>query len=97
MYYVIDAIRWSGNGHLSHVRWHGVEADDERGELRRLPQEVVPVVDAAKVCDTHEVRVFVHGQTGRFFRMKACPEGLDAEADPAGAPLRERLAHLPTF
>jgi hypothetical protein len=29
--------------------------------------------------------------------MKACPEGIDAEADAKGTPLRERMAHLPSF
>jgi hypothetical protein len=29
--------------------------------------------------------------------MKTCAEGIDAEVDEAGTPLRERLAHLPVF
>ena len=96
MYYVIEAVRWGENGHISHVRWHTVDFDGER-ILRGSPQ-VAPVVDAAKVCKEHEVRVFVdNGQSGRFFRMHACPEGIDAEIDEAGTPLRMRMAHLPVF
>jgi hypothetical protein len=29
--------------------------------------------------------------------MKACPAGFDADTDSQGTPLRERMAHLPTF
>ena len=94
MYYVIDAVRWGADGQISHVRWHGVEADGET--IVRTEPRVVPVVDAARVCGENEVRVYVGGDPGRFFRMKACPEGIDAESDD-GTPLRDRMAHLPTF
>ncbi|WP_427913671.1 hypothetical protein ACPWT1_01475 [Ramlibacter sp. MMS24-I3-19] len=95
MFYVIDAVRWGADGHISHVKWHGVEADGET--LVRTEPQIVPVVDAAQMCGEKEVRVYVGGDLGRFFRMRACPEGIDAESDPSGAPLRERMAHLPTF
>ncbi|HZY17937.1 MAG TPA: hypothetical protein VFE82_05605 [Ramlibacter sp.] len=95
MYYQIDAIRWGPDGHLSHVRWHEVMADEEA--VRHGPAKIVPVVDAASVCGSSEVRVYVEGSTGKFFRMKACPEGIDAEADERGTPLQKRLAHLPVF
>ncbi len=95
MYYVIEAIHWGPDGQLSHVRWHRVSAVVDG--VQRSEPEVVPVVDAAVVCRSHEVRVFVEGSAGRFFLMKACPEGIDAVADAAGTPLEERLAHLPTF
>jgi len=95
MYYVIDAVRWGPDGHISQVRWHGVAS--EGGEIRHTPAQVVPVVDAAQVCGSGEVRVYVDGSTGHFFKMKACPEGIDAETDENGTPLRERMAHLPTF
>ena len=95
MFYVIDAIRWGPGGHISHVKCHGVEADGET--LVRTEPQVVPVVDAADVCGEKEVRVYVAGDPGRFFRMRACPEGIDAESDGKGTPLRERIAHLPTF
>lgn len=95
MYYVIDAVRWGPDGHLAEVRWHRVLPDGNG--VRHAPGEVVPVVDAAAVCGAGEVRVYVDGRAGHFFRMKACPEGIDAEADDQGTPLRERLAHLPTF
>lgn len=95
MYYVIDAVRWGPDGHISHVKWHGVETDGET--IVRTEPQVVPVVYAAGVCGEREVRVYVGGDLGRFFRMRACPEGIDAEADEKGTPLRERMAHLPTF
>ena len=95
MYYVIEAVRWGEDGHISEVRWHTVRFDGER--ILRGESTVAPVVDAAQVCKASEVRVFVGGNTGRFFRMKACDEGIDAEVDEAGTPLRERMAHLPTF
>lgn len=95
MYYVIDAVRWGGNGHISHVKWHPVELQEE--DLRSGQSTVVPVVDAAEVCGEHEVRVYVGGDVGRFFRMKACDHGLDAEVDDRGTPLRDRMAHLPAF
>lgn len=94
MYYVIEAIHWGPDEQISHVRWHRVFA--EHGTVRRTRDEVVPVVDAAQVCASGEVRVYVDGRTGQFFTMKACAEGLDA-ADQEGAPLKQRLAHLPTF
>ncbi|AEG91661.1 hypothetical protein [Ramlibacter tataouinensis] len=95
MYYAIEAIHWAPGGHISHVRWYRVSAGNEG--VQRSGPEVVPVVDAARVCESHEVRVYVEGDAGRFFRMKACPEGIDAVADEAGTPLKARLAHLPTF
>lgn len=96
MYYVIEAVRWGDDGHISHVRWHTVRFDGE--QIDRGESVVAPVVDAAQVCREHEVRVFVGGEReGRFFRMQACEEGIDAEVDEAGTPLRERLAHLPVF
>ncbi|MBC5784032.1 hypothetical protein H8N03_13860 [Ramlibacter sp. USB13] len=95
MYYVIEAVRWGEDGHIAQVRWHTVSFDGER--VHRGASTVAPVVDAAEVCRSSEVRVFVDGDTGRFFRMKACPEGIDAEVDDAGTPLRSRMAHLPTF
>jgi hypothetical protein len=96
MYYVIDAVRWGGNGRISHVKWHPVEMRDD--DVRRGGSTVVPVVDAAQACDEHEVRVYVDdGQVGRFFRMRACEEGLEAEPDGAPATLRDRIAHLPAF
>ena len=27
MYYVIEAVRWGDDGHISHVRWHTVRFD----------------------------------------------------------------------
>ena len=95
MYYTIEAVRWGPGGHISHVRWHTVRFDGER--IVRGESTVAPVVDAAEVCSEAEVRVYVDGDAGRFFRMKACEEGIDAEVDEAGTPLRERLAHLPSF
>lgn len=95
MYYRIEAVRWGEDGHISQVRWHTVRFDGE--QVRRGESTIAPVVDAAEVCDSAEVRVYVDGDTGRFFRMKACEEGIDAEVDEQGTPLRERLAHLPTF
>ena len=95
MYYEIEAVRWGGDGHISHVRWHTVTFDGQ--QVRRGEPTIAPVVDAAEVCNSHEVRVYVQGSTGRFFRMKACEAGIDAEIDEAGTPLRERMAHLPTF
>lgn len=95
MYYVIEAVRWGADGHISHVRWHTVAFDGE--QVRRGESTVAPVVDAAEVCQAHEVRVFVDGGAGRFFRMRACEEGIDAEVDERGTPLRERMAHLPAF
>jgi len=95
MYYAIEAVRWDGDGHISHVRWHSVRLDGEA--ILRGESTVVPVVDAADVCKEHEVRVYVGGDTGRFFRMRACDEGIDAEVDEQGTPLRTRMAHLPAF
>jgi hypothetical protein len=95
MYYVIEAVRWGDDGHISHVRWHTIRFDGER--IVRGDSTVAPVVDAAHVCKAHEVRVFVDGDTGRFFKMQACEDGIDAEVDQAGTPLRERMAHLPVF
>jgi hypothetical protein len=95
LYYVIEAVRWGEDGHISHVRWHTVRLDGE--QLVRGESTVAVVVDAAEVCKGHEVRVFVGGDTGHFFRMQACDEGIDAEVDEQGTPLRERMAHLPTF
>lgn len=95
MYYAIEAVRWGADGHISHVRWHTVSVAGE--QVRRGESTVVPVVDASQACRSHEVRVFVDGERGRFFRMKACEEGIDAEVDEAGTPLRERMAHLPSF
>ena len=95
MYYAIEAVRWSADGRIRDVRWREIDLGDE-GIVRGAVQEV-PVVDAAAECDEHEVRVYVPGAPGRFFLMKACPEGIDAEVDEGGTPLRERLAHVPTF
>lgn len=95
MYYRIEAVRWGDDGHISHVRWHTVRFDGQ--QLQRGESTVAPVVDAAAVCDSDEVRVYVDGDAGRFFRMKACEAGIDAEVDEQGTPLRERMAHLPTF
>jgi hypothetical protein len=95
MYYEIEAIRWNHQGHITHVRWRAIDVT-EQGLVRGDSCEV-PVVDAAEVCRNNEVRVYVPGAAGRFFTMKACPEGIDAEVDEAGTPLRERMAHLPTF
>ncbi|MGZ5179037.1 MAG: hypothetical protein ACXWC6_12405 [Ramlibacter sp.] len=95
MYYVIDAVRWGPHGRISHVQWHGVEAEGET--IVHTRPQVVPVLDAAARCEANEVRVYVGGDPGLFFKMKACPEGLDAESDGKGTPLRERLAHLPSF
>lgn len=95
MYYVIDAVRWGADGHISHVKWHQVFA--EGGALRHTDPETAPVVDAAHVCESAEVRVYVDGRPGRFLRMKGCAHGIDAEADGEGTPLRERMAHLPVF
>ena len=95
MYYVIEAIHRDRDGELSHVRWHAVTVDGAQSP-QHGPSEVVPVVDAAERCKSSEVRVYADGHTGQFFKMKACEHGLDAE-DPAGVPLGQRLAHLPTF
>ena len=95
MYYAIEAVRWNAEGHIQDVRWRPIDLGAE-GIVRGALQEV-PVVDAASVCDDHEVRVYVPGAPGRFFRMKACPEGIDAEVDEAGTPLRERMADVPPF
>lgn len=95
MYYVIDAVRWGADGNISHVRWHAVDTDGTT--IVHTRPEIVPVVDAARVCGSSELRVYVDGDPGRFFRMRACPEGIDAEADAQGTPLRERMAHLPAF
>ena len=96
MYYVIEAVRWSDGGHISDVRWHTVRHDGE--QIQRGESTVAPVVDAAHACHAHEVRVYVEdGSSGRFFKMKACEEGIDAEVDEAGTPLRTRMAHLPVF
>ena len=95
MFYVIDAVRWGPEGRISHVQWHGVEAEGET--IVHARPQVVPVIDAADQCDANEVRVYVGGETGQFFRMRACSEGLEAEPDGKATPLRERLAHLPSF
>lgn len=95
MYYVIEAIHWGPAGQVSHVRWHRVSAD-AGAQVHHAAPEVVPVIDAAEVCRSSEVRVYVEGGTGQFFKMKACPEGLDAE-DGDGEPLARRLGHLPSF
>jgi len=95
MYYVIEAVRWSPQGRISHVLWHPVRVRDQ--EIEHGPGELVPVLDAARACDESEVRVYVDGRTGSYFRMKACAEGLEADSDPSGQPLRERLAHLPAI
>ena len=95
MYYVIEAIHWDPAGRVSHVRWHRVSVD-AGADVRHEPAEVVAVIDAARVCRSAEVRVYVDGETGQFFKMKACPEGIDAE-DHEGAPLAQRLGHLPSF
>ena len=95
MYYVIEAIHWGPEARVSHVRWHRVSADDVDRVHHGAP-EVVPVVHAAEVCRSAEVRVYVDGEAGHFFKMKACPEGIDTEDD-QGAPLARRLGHLPTF
>jgi hypothetical protein len=91
-YYVIDAVRWSHEGRLSHVLWHPVSLRGETIEHGR--GELVPVIDAGRACDESEIRVYVDGPVGSYFKMKACAEGIEAETE-AGAPLRERLAHLP--
>jgi hypothetical protein len=95
MYYEIEAVRWGDSGHISHVRWTAVDFDGDR--VHRGAPQVVPVVDAAETCNSHEVRVYVDGEAGRFFKMKACPEGIDADVDEVGTPLRQRMAHLPVF
>jgi hypothetical protein len=93
MYYVIDAVRWSPEGRISHVRWHPVRMAGER--IEHGGSELVAVVDAARACNESEVRVYVDGPAGSYFKMKACPEGIEAHEDTAGRSLRERLAHLP--
>ena len=95
MYYVIEAVRWSPDGDISHVRWREVDADGDV-VVQSEPREV-PVVHAATACREHEVRVYVPGPAGRFFKLKACAEGIEAAADERGTPLRERMAHLPLF
>lgn len=95
MFYVIEAVRWGANGNISHVRWHGVDMTGDT--LVKTDSSVVPVLDAAAQCKEHEVRVYIEGDAGRFFRMRACPQGLDAEPDGTQGSLRERLAHLPSF
>ena len=95
MYYVIEAVRWATDGHLSHVRWREVDTDGDV-IVQSEPREI-PVVHAADACRDHEVRVYVPGPAGRFFKMKACDAGIDAVADDRGKPLRERLPHLPQF
>ena len=94
MYYVIDGVRWSDGGRLSHVLWHPVSVRDEDA-IEHGRAQLVPVVDAAKACDEYEVRVYVDGPTGSYFKLKACPEGIEADPQVPGPPLRERLAHLP--
>lgn len=97
MYYAIDAVRWGAGGHIERVRWHRVDVDDA-GKLRESAPEEVPVVDASVACEASEVRVYVGGaSSAQFFKMKACPDGIDAEVDECGTPLKERMAHLPTF
>lgn len=92
MYYVLDGVRWDEQGHITHVRWHPVRLEGDG--TRHGPSELVPVVDAARACDESEVRVYVEGNVGSYFKMKACPEGIEA-ATSTGTPLRERLEHLP--
>jgi hypothetical protein len=95
MYYVIEGVRWSPRGTISHVLWYPVRVRDD--DIEHGEAELVPVVDAAQACHESEVRVYVdEGRTGSYFTMKACPEGLEADSEPSGQPLRERLAHLPT-
>lgn len=94
MYYVIEAVRWETPGSVSHVRWHRVTAAGL--ELQHDAPQVVPVVNAAEVCKSAEVRVYVDGGAGQFFKMKACADGIDAE-DNEGVPLAARMGHLPTF
>jgi hypothetical protein len=95
MYYVIEAVRWSA-GDISHVRWRAVDTGDGDVITKSEPKEV-PVVHAAETCREHEVRVYVPGPAGRFFKLKACEQGIEAAADERGTPLRERMAHLPRF
>lgn len=96
MYYVIEGVRWSQHGTISHVLWYPVRVRDD--DIEHGEAELVPVVDAARACDESEVRVYVDGgRTGNYFKMKACPEGLEADSEPSGQPLRERLAHLPAI
>jgi xylose isomerase len=58
MYYGIDAVRWGTDGHISHVRWHAVDTvDADDATIAHTASQVVPVVDAAKVCGSSEVRV----------------------------------------
>ena len=94
IYYVIDGVRWSPEGRITHVLWHPVTLQGE--SIRHGGGQLVPVLDAANACDESEVRVYVDGPTGSYFQMKACPEGIEAETQ-AGTPLRERLAHLPAI
>ena len=93
MYYVIEGVRWGADGRITHVRWHPVQLDG--GEVRHGPRELVAVVDAARACNEGEVRVYVDGPAGQYFKMKACAEGIEAEEEMAGPSLEERLAHLP--
>ena len=96
MYYVIEAVRWAPDGDISHVRWREVDTGDGDVIVKSEPK-VVAVVHAAQACREQEVRVYVPGPTGRFFKMKACAHGIEAVADERGTPLRERMAHLPQF
>ena len=53
-------------------------------------------IDAVRWNDHGHIDA-VPGDSGRFFKMKACPQGIDAELDESGTPLRERMAHPPRF
>ena len=94
MYYAIQATRWDAGGNLTGLRWQGVDFDGDA--IVRHPPQTVTVVDAGVACRSHEVRVYVSGDAGQFFKMRACPQGIEAD-DEIGTPLRERLSHLPTF
>jgi hypothetical protein len=96
MYYVIEAVRWAPDGNISHVRWREVDTDGGDVITKSEPKDV-QVVHAADTCREHEVRVYVPGPIGRFFKLRACAQGIEAAADEHGTPLRERMAHLPQF
>lgn len=94
MYYTVQAVRWDSNGAVSHLKWQPVDFDGD--VITKGSDEAVTVLHAGAVCRTHEVRVYVPGETGQFFKMRACPEGVEAD-DAAETSLRERMAHLPQF